>query len=58
MASTFMVKGCSISADPDSRVEEERVVLRVEDRVEERVVERVAEEESSLGVVLLPVSPA
>ena len=53
-----MVKGRSVSAGPASRVEEERVVLRVEDRVEERVVDRVAEEESSLGVVLLPVSPA
>jgi len=51
------VKGRSVSAGPASRVEE-RVVLRVEDRVEERVVDRVTEEESSLGVILLPVSPA
>jgi len=58
MASISVVKGRSISAGPDSCVEEERVVLPVEDRVEEWVVDRVAEEESSLGVVLLPVSPA
>jgi len=49
MTSTSVVKGRSVSAAPDSRVEEERAVLPVEDRVEERVVDRVAEEESSLG---------
>jgi len=67
MNSTSVVKSRSVSADPDSRVEEERVlrvedcveepVVRVEDRVAERVVVRVAEE-SSLGVVVLTVSPA